>query len=294
MARKKKVGKYPSGMILFSLTLALFLIGFCGLLALQSKRLVTYIRENNEVRVFLDKDLTSPQVNTLYKSLAERSYTLVIDGAPQIKFVSKDDAAKEFIAETKEDFREILDKDENPLRDSYRIKLREDYFEESKLQAVKSDLEQLSGVFEVVYQENLVDSINRNITRIYLTMSVFALILLVIIIVLMNNTIRLALYSQRLLIRSMQLVGATNGFITRPFLGRGILQGFIAGLIAAGLLMGLLEIGMQQIPEIDVLKEPIKVGILLAGLMGLGVLIGLISTFQAVSRYLGLSLDELY
>ncbi|MBC8154299.1 MAG: ABC transporter permease, partial [Bacteroidetes bacterium] len=214
MARKKKVGKYPSGMILFSLTLALFLIGFCGLLAIQSKRLVTYIRENNEVRVFLDKDLDSSAIKSLYKTVAERPYVLMTDGNPQIQFVSKDEAAKEFIAETKEDFRQILDPDENPLRDSYRIKLRESYFEEAKLQSVKSDLEQVDGVFEVAYQENLVDSINRNITRIYLVMSAFALILLVIIVVLMNNTIRLALYSQRLLIRSMQLVGATNGFIT--------------------------------------------------------------------------------
>ncbi len=294
MARKKKVGKYPSGMILFSLTLALFLIGFCGLLAIQSKRLVTYIRENNEVRVFLDKDLDSAKIKTLYKTVAERPYVLTTDGSPQIKFVNRDEAAKEFIAETKEDFRQILDADENPLRDSYRIKLREDYFEEAKLQAVKSDLEKIGGVFEVAYQENLVDNINHNITRIYLVMSAFALILLVIIVVLMNNTIRLALYSQRLLIRSMQLVGATNGFITRPFLGRGIVQGFIAGLIASGLLMALLQVAIHEMPEIDALQEPIKVAMLLAGLMGLGVLIGLISTFQAVSRYLGLSLDELY
>ncbi len=294
MARTKKVGKYPSGMILFSLTLALFLIGFCGLLAIQSKRLVTYIRENNEVRVFLDKDFDSSRVDSLYKVLTVRPYALSTNGTSQVKFVSKDEAAKEFIAETKEDFRQILDANENPLRDSYRIKLREDYFEESKLQGVKSDLEQIDGVFEVAYQENLVDSINHNITRIYLVMSAFALILLIIIIVLMNNTIRLALYSQRLLIRSMQLVGATNGFITRPFLGRGIVQGFIAGLIASGLLIAVLQVAINQMPEIDALQQPLQVAILLAGLIGLGALIGLISTFQAVNRYLGLSLDELY
>lgn len=294
MARTKKVGKYPSGMILFSLTLALFLIGFCGLLAIQSKRLVTYIRENNEVRVFLDKDLDSSRVDSLYKVLIVRPYALSTNGNSQVKFVGKDEAAKEFIAETKEDFRQILDANENPLRDSYRIKLREDYFEESKLQGVKSDLEQIDGVFEVAYQENLVDSINHNITRIYLVMSAFALILLIIIIVLMNNTIRLALYSQRLLIRSMQLVGATNGFITRPFLGRGITQGFIAGLIASGLLIAVLQVAINQMPEVDALQQPLQVAILLAGLIGLGALIGLISTFQAVNRYLGLSLDELY
>ncbi|MBC3786002.1 cell division protein FtsX [Spirosoma utsteinense] len=294
MARtKKKVGTYPSGMILFSLTLALFLIGFCGLLAIQSKRLVTFIRENYEMRVFLDKGLDEAKFKKLFKAIAERPYILTTAGGePQISLVTKDVAAKEFIAETKEDFSKFLG--ENPLRDSYRIKLNEAYFEEAKLQGVKEDLEQIDGVFEVVYQENLVDSINRNITKIYIVMSAFAVVLLFIIIVLMNNTIRLALHSQRLLIRSMQLVGATNGFITKPFLGRGIMQGLIAGVIAVVLLLAALQIAIHNLPELESFQEPEKIAMLLAGILGLGVLIGFISTFQAVHRYLGLTLDELY
>ena len=293
MARtKKKVGTYPGGMILFSLTLALFLIGFCGLLAIQSRRLVTFIRENYEMRVFLDKDLNPAKMKTLYRRIAEQPFILKTSGEPQISLVTKDVAAKEFIAETKEDFSKFLG--ENPLRDSYRIKLNEAYFEEAKLQGVKQDLEQINGVFEVVYQENLVDSINRNITKIYIVMSAFAVALLLIIIVLMNNTIRLALHSQRLLIRSMQLVGATNGFITRPFLGRGIMQGLMAGVIAVILLLISLQIAIRNLPELAAFQEPEKIAMLLAGILGLGVLIGFISTFQAVHRYLGLTLDEIY
>jgi cell division transport system permease protein len=293
MARtKKKVGTYPSGMILFSLTLALFLIGFCGLLAIQSKRLVTFIRENYEMRAFLDKDLTQKKLDALYKSIAEKPYILKTGGEPQISLVTKDVAAKEFIAETKEDFSKFLG--ENPLRDSYRIKLNEEYFEEAKLQGVKEDLETIDGIFEVVYQENLVDSINRNITKIYIVMSAFAFVLLIIIIVLMNNTIRLALHSQRLLIRSMQLVGATNGFITRPFLGRGLMQGLIAGIIAVILLVITLQIAIHNLPELAAFQEPEKIAMVMAAILGLGVLIGFISTFQAVHRYLGLTLDELY
>lgn len=293
MARtKKKVGTYPSGMILFSLTLALFLIGFCGLLAIQSKRLVTFIRENYEMRAFLDKGLDEAKFKKLFKAIAERPYILKTAGEPQISLVTKDVAAKEFIAETKEDFSKFLG--ENPLRDSYRIKLNEEYFEEAKLLGVKEDLEQIDGVFEVVYQENLVDSINRNITKIYIVMSAFAVVLLFIIIVLMNNTIRLALHSQRLLIRSMQLVGATNGFITKPFLGRGIMQGLIAGFIAVVLLLVALKLAIHNLPELESFQEPEKIVMLMAGILGLGVLIGFISTFQAVHRYLGLTLDELY
>ena len=293
MARqKKKVGAYPSGMILFSLTLALFLIGFCGLLAIQSKRLVTYIRENYEMRAFLDKGLDDTKMTALSRSIAQKPYVLKTNGLAQLTFVPKDVAAKEFIAETKEDFSKFLG--ENPLRDSYRIKLSEAYFEEAKLQQVKQDLEQVNGVFEVVYQENLVDNINRNITKIYVVMSAFALILLLIIVVLMNNTIRLALHSQRMLIRSMQLVGATNGFITRPFLGRGMWQGFLAGVIAVLLLLGGLQLAIHNLPELAMFQDPQKVAILMAGIVGLGVLIGFLSTFQAVNRYLGLTLDELY
>ncbi|MFD2933627.1 cell division protein FtsX [Spirosoma flavum] len=293
MARnKKKVGAYPSGMILFSLTLALFLIGFCGLLAIQSKKLVTYIRENYEVRAFLDKDLSTKKSTALFSTIAEQPYILKVNGIPQINLVTKEEAAKEFIAETKEDFSKFLG--ENPLHDSYRIKLSEGYFEESKLQEVKRDLEEIDGVFEVVYQENLVDNINRNITKIYAVMSAFALILLLIIVVLMNNTIRLALHSQRLLIRSMQLVGATNGFITRPFLGRGMWQGFLAGVAAVILLLVGLQIAIHNLPELQTFQDPEKVVFLMIGIVLLGVLIGFLSTFQAVNRYLGLTLDELY
>lgn len=293
MARtKKKVGTYPSGMILFSLTLALFLVGFCGLLAIQSKKLVTYIRENYEVRAFLDKDINPKKTETVYASIAARPYVSNTDGKAQVNLVTKDEAAKEFIAETKEDFSKFLG--ENPLHDSYRIKLSEGYFEEAKLQEVKADLEKIDGVFEVVYQENLVDNINRNITKIYAIMSAFALILLIIIVVLMNNTIRLALHSQRMLIRSMQLVGATNGFITRPFLGRGMWQGFLAGVIAVVLLTVGLYLAIQNLPELANFQDPEKIAILMAGIVGLGVLIGFLSTYQAVNRYLGLTMDELY
>ncbi|QIP13557.1 ABC transporter permease [Spirosoma aureum] len=293
MARtKKKVGAYPSGMILFSLTLALFLIGFCGMLAIQSKRVVTYIRENYEMRAFLDKGLSDVKLTKLSKTIAEKPYILKTKGAAQVTFVPKDVAAKEFIAETKEDFSKFLG--ENPLRDSYRIKLTEEYFEEAKLQQVKQDLEEVDGVFEVVYQENLVDNINRNITKIYAVMSAFALILLLIIVVLMNNTIRLALHSQRMLIRSMQLVGATNGFITRPFLGRGMWQGLLAGVIAVVLLLVGLQVAIHNLPELAMFQDPQKLTFLLAGIVGLGVLIGFLSTFQAVNRYLGMTLDELY
>ncbi|AYQ32069.1 ABC transporter permease [Runella sp. SP2] len=290
--KKKKVGSYPNAMIIASLTAALFLIGFCGLLVMQSKKLISIIKQNIEVRVMLDKDLDSNQVTKVYKSIVARPFVLSIDGKPQVTFFSKDEAAKEFIADTKEDFSTLLG--DNPLHDSYRVRLQEDYFEDTKLKQIKAELEKNDGVFEVVYQENLADQINKNLTKIYLILATFAIIMLVIIILLMNNTIRLALYSQRFLIRSMQLVGATNGFIQRPFLKNGAVQGLISGLIAAGLIVALQQLALHQIEGLHLLQEYDKLSFLLAGVIILGALIGTASTFQALARYLRMALDDLY
>lgn len=279
-------------MIIASLTAALFLIGFCGLLVMQSKKLISIIKQNIEVRVMLDKGLDSNQVTKVYKGIVARPFVLSIDGKPQVTFFSKDEAAKEFIADTKEDFSTLLG--DNPLHDSYRVRLQEDYFEDTKLKQIKTELEKNDGVFEVVYQENLADQINKNLTKIYLILATFAVIMLVIIILLMNNTIRLALYSQRFLIRSMQLVGATNGFIQRPFLKNGAVQGLISGLIAAGLIVALQQIALHQIEGLHLLQEYDKLSFLLAGVIILGALIGTASTFQALARYLRMALDDLY
>lgn len=279
-------------MIIASLTAALFLIGFCGLLVMQSKKLISIIKQNIEVRVMLDKGLDSNQVSKVYKGIVARPFVLSIDGKPQVTFFSKDEAAKEFIADTKEDFSTFLG--DNPLHDSYRVRLQEDYFEDTKLKQIKAELEKNEGVFEVVYQENLADQINKNLTKIYLILATFAVIMLVIIILLMNNTIRLALYSQRFLIRSMQLVGATNGFIQRPFLKNGAVQGLISGLIAAGLIVALQQIALHQIEGLQLLQEYDKLSFLLAGVIILGALIGTASTFQALARYLRMALDDLY
>ena len=290
--KKKKVGSYPNAMIIASLTAALFLIGFCGLLVMQSKKLISIIKQNIEVRVMLDKNLDSAQVKKIYQNIIVRPFVLSIEGKPQVIFFSKDEAAKEFISDTKEDFSAFLG--DNPLHDSYRVRLQEDYFEDTKLKKIKTELEKNKGVFEVVYQENLADQINKNLTKIYLILATFAVIMLVIIVLLMNNTIRLALYSQRFLIRSMQLVGATNGFIQRPFLKNGAIQGLISGLISTGLIIVLQQIALYQIEGLQILQEYGKLAILLIGVIILGGLIGTASTFQALARYLRMALDDLY
>jgi cell division transport system permease protein len=127
-----------------------------------------------------------------------------------------------------------------------------------------------------------------------MVLATFALIMLVIIVLLMNNTIKLAIYSQRFLIRSMQLVGATNGFIQMPFLKKGAVQGLISGVVAAGLIFGLLQLGLYLIEGLHILQENTKLVILLVGVVILGVLIGVASTYQSLYRYLRMALDDLY
>jgi cell division transport system permease protein len=217
---------------------------------------------------------------------------LVENNVPQVIFVSKDEAAKQYIDESKEDFKQFLG--DNPLHDSYRVKLKEDYFEDAKLKQIKDELDKADGVFEVVYQEHLADQINKNFMKIYMVLATFALIMLVIIVLLMNNTIKLAIYSQRFLIRSMQLVGATNGFIQMPFLKKGAVQGLISGVVAAGLIFGLLQLGLYLIEGLHILQENTKLVILLVGVVILGVLIGVASTYQSLYRYLRMALDDLY
>lgn len=291
--KKKKIGSYPNAMIVMSLTAALFLIGFCGLLVIQSKKLVSIIRQNIEVRVFIEKAETKAGQDSILTVLKSKPYVLnTLETPNPITYVSKEEAAKEFIEGTKEDFTAFLG--ENPLRDSYRVKIGEDYFEESKLQLIKKDLEKIKGVYEVVYQEDLADNINRNVTKIYAVLASFALIMLIIIVLLVNNTIKLAIYSQRFLIRSMQLVGATNGFIQRPYILRGAMQGTIGGVLAGGMLIGLQQLAVRNVEGLAMLQEYDKIVILVAVVLALGILIGIASTYQSLARYLRMALDDLY
>ena len=292
MPKKKKIGSYPNAMIVMSLTAALFLIGFCGLLVLQSKKLVSIIRQNIEVRVFLEKSETKAGQDSILSVIKNKPFVLNSTEGTPITYVSREEAAKEFIQGTKEDFTTLLG--ENPLRDSYRVKIQEDYFEEAKLQGIKKEIEKIKGVYEVVYQEDLADNINRNVTKIYAVLSSFALIMLIIIVLLVNNTIKLAIYSQRFLIRSMQLVGATNGFIQRPYMIRGAIQGLIGGLLSVVLLIALQQLAVRNVEGLLTLQEYDKIALLVTILVSLGILIGVISTYQSLSRYLKMTLDDLY
>lgn len=290
--RKKKLGSYQYGSVLFSITLTLIVVGLFGALLFWTNQITTRIKENIELQVYLNKNVTVNQRSRIQNDLSARPFTLKRDEIPQIRFSSKEEAAAKFIEDTGEDFTEFLG--ENPLRDALIINIAPDFQTNQKLDSLATSIEGISGVFEVTYVESLVDSINKNMTTITVVLLVIAAFLMIVVVMLIYNTIKLALFSQRFLIRSMQLVGATRTFIKRPFLGRAIGHGMLAGLLASGLLYGFFELAMNRLEQLRELQEEVFTFALFGALVVLGGIIALISTYRAMNKYLKMSLDDLY
>jgi len=258
---------------------------------LQASRLSKNIQENLEIYVYLDK-VENQMVHKLDSVLKNKEYVQIKNDTAGIKFLSKEISAQKFMAEAGHDFVSFLG--DNPLRDMFVINLKSEYYVDSKLKLIKEDLQKIPGVFEVVYQENLIQDIQKNIQRISFVLIAFSVLLLITIAVLINNTIKLAMFSQRFLIRSMQLVGAKSSFIRKPFLLRAAIHGFLSGLIASGVLLILIQYANMQVETLELLQDPLSVLILLISLCISGAIIGLASAYFSVNRYLQMSLDELY
>jgi cell division transport system permease protein len=289
---KKQLGYFKFGSVLFSTTLSLFIVGLFGIILIQASSLTKMIRENIEIQVFLDKELSSEQLAQIRKNLAERPFVLAKEDSVQLRFISNKEAAETFIKNTGEDFTKFLE--DNPLRDSYVFSVAEEFQSSEQLTIIAKELESVPGVFEVSYMTDLVDSINKNLFKVSLIMGGFILILIVTVIMLINNTIRLALFSQRFLIRSMQLVGATRGFIRKPFLVRAFLFGILAGILESAILFSLLEYTKGNIEGFAALQNTELMLLLFATLSVMGGLLSGFSTLRAVNKYLNMSLDELY
>jgi cell division transport system permease protein len=290
--RKKKLGSYPYISVVFSITLALFAIGVFGTLVIYSKELESIVRDNVKIQVYLKNQLTTAQISAIKKQLQAKYFVTKTDPAKSIQFVSKEEAAKQFIKETGEDFKKFLG--ENPLRDAYLVKIDAAYHDKPSLAKIKTETEKISGVFQVYYVENVIDSINQNITKIGLVLMGLVALLLLTVVLLINNTVRLALFSQRFIIRSMQLVGAKRWFIQRPFLFQAVWHGALSGVLASALLYALVSFATKRIEDLILIQNTDRLFILAGSLVILGMVVGVISTYRAVAKYLRLSLDELF
>lgn len=295
--RKKKLGSYPYISVVLSITLALFVIGVFGLLMIYSKELERVVLENVKIQVYLKSNISEDQKKEIEKILSNHYFTsknLPASPTPvnSIQFVSKEEAAKTFIKETGEDFQTFLG--ENPLRDVFLVGVNPIYHDKRSMAKIKGEVEKITGVFQVHFDKNVIASINENVTKIGLLLLGLSTLLLITVVLLINNTLRLALFSQRFLIRSMQLVGAKRWFIQWPFLIRACLHGLLAGLLASTMLIAVISFANKRIEDLSLIQNTNRIALLFGALTLLGILVAFASTFRAVRKYLKLSLDELY
>jgi len=269
-----------------SIALVLLMTGLLGLILVHAKNLSNYVKENIVLNIIVNDGVTEADMLSLQKEL---------DGNPAVlrtQYVSKELAARNLQNDLGEDFVKFLGY--NPLLSSIDVYLKAENANKVGIETFTKQISSNSMVKEVVYQDSLIDMVNQNIRIIGLIILAFAAILLIIAVALINNTIRLAIYSQRFLIKSMQMVGATKGFIRRPFLGYGILHGLLGGLIAIILLLVTLYFAQQQIPEIVILRNYFEFALIFLGVICLGIIISGASTYFAVSKYLRLRINDLY
>jgi cell division transport system permease protein len=290
--RKKKLGSYPYISVVFSITLALFSIGVFGTLVIYSKELERVVRDNVKIQVYLKNQLTPVETDQIQTQLKSKRFVKKPTDDKSIQFISKETAAKQFIKETGEDFKRFLG--ENPLRNAYLVKIDPAYHDKNSLVKIKAETEKIPGVFQVYYVENVIDSINQNVAKIGLVLMGLVAILLITVVLLINNTVRLALFSQRFIIRSMQLVGAKRWFIQRPFLLQALWHGALAGLLACSLLYALVLLATKKIEDLGLIQNTNRLYLLAGSLLVLGMVVAITSTYRAVGKYLRLSLDELF
>ncbi len=270
----------------FGIAMVLLMVGMLGLILVHANKLSRYIKENTVVNVFVDEGARETDVLQFQRQLDSNPFV------KRTQYVSKELAARNLQKDLGEDFIKFLGV--NPLSQSIDVYLKADYANNTDLNRFAAQLKANPLVQEVKYQTSLIEQMNKVMTNISLVILGFTAIFLVVSVALINNTIRLAIYSQRFLIKSMQLVGATKNFIRKPFLLYGIWHGLLGALIATILLVGTLYVAYQQIPDLIVLQDLYEFGAIFVILVGLGIFITGFSTFLAVNRFLRLKIYQLY
>jgi cell division transport system permease protein len=269
-----------------SIALVLFLLGMIGLLVLNANRLSTYVKENLGLTVMLYDDAREAEVRKMEKALSASAMV------KSVSYLDKERAAEQMKQELGEDFVEFLGY--NPLLSSIDVKLYADYATPEGMQQVENLIKDYPEVKEVHYRKDMVYLINENINKISLVLFCFSGLMLLVSVTLINNTVRLMVYSKRFLIRTMQLVGATNNFIRRPFVGSSLMQGIIGGLIANVLIASVIYLLAHELSGVISFDNIYVVIILFACVFAVGILMTLISTLVSVNRYLNVRTADLY
>ncbi len=269
-----------------SITLVLFFVGIMVFLMLNAREISNYVKENIGFSVIIEDNVKSVDVKMFQKLLESEDFT------KSTKYIDKETAAKDFKKEVGDDFVSFLGF--NPLLASIDIKLNAKYANQDSISVIENKLKKFDIVHEVHYQKSLVSVVNNNVKKISMVLMGISTLMLLISFALIRNTIHLSIYSQRFLINTMQLVGATSAFIRKPFMGRSIIHGILAALLANSILMGTLFLANEHINNVVDILDYKLIAALFVVVVLVGILITLFCTFFAVNKYLRKDISELY
>ena len=284
LMRRRLAGAWLSSVV--SISLVLFLVGIACLLLLNAGGVSDYFKENMKVSVLMKPDAGEGDISRLRSRL--ESMPFIRD----VEFVSSEQGMREMTKMLGEDFLGAFDV--SPVPASFDITLEASYFSADSLDMVGARLRDCPGVDEVSYQKSMVDTLNENLSRISLWLGVFILLMLFISFVLINNTVRLNVYAKRFTVHTMNLVGATRGFIRRPFLGRAVIQGLVSAAVALLMLGGLLLVIRDGFPQILEIFGRRVLLLAAAAVVVTGVTICVVSTYFVVGKLASMGKDELY
>ncbi|MGP8216097.1 MAG: cell division protein FtsX [Bacteroidia bacterium] len=271
-----------------SISLVLFILGLLALLILDWQKITRSVKEQANVLLFIRSGVKEADIAKLEKTLDVSFYV------KNTAYISKDSAARQLQSVNKDDFQSLLGY--NPLPACINVHLKAEYLNSDSLKWIEKKFSSYSEVKEVIYQSSFIDSMNRNLKRISLIMAGFGLLLLLVALALINNTIRLTIYSKRFIIKTMQLVGATQGFIRRPFMLKSLLHGIYASLISICMIVAAIRVAESEMSGFDLFKlHDMNTYLIVGGIIFfLGIFISAFSTFFALRRYLRLRTDDLY
>ncbi|HZF66375.1 MAG TPA: permease-like cell division protein FtsX [Chitinophagaceae bacterium] len=279
-------GKPSYFMSILGVTIVLFLLGIVGWLTINSQKLIEYFKESVEIQVFLKPNIADSARQNLQNYIASQPYTR------NIKFTDKETAKKEWIQSGGEDFTEFLDNSLLPT--SIDFTLKADYVDSARIVSIRETIGSFPIVDEVKYPNAVVGKMQRNFNLINLVLASVALLIAVLVIILIDNTIRLAMFSNRFLIKTMQMVGATRWFITKPLNVRAVVNGAISAVIAIIMVYAVVLLAEHFLPDLKALRDTGLLMLMFVALIVIGITITLFSTYRSALKYLRMKLDELY
>ena len=282
--KRRLISSYFS--VVLSVFLVLFLLGILGLFVINSKKLSDDFKEEIAMTVFFKNEATDSTMNAFGTELKTAKFV------KSSEYVTNEQAAKLHTDIIGEDFMTFLGA--NPLQNSYDIHLRADYIDAENIRKIESRFRANEMVSDVVYDKQLVNLVNDNIQKVSMWILVVSGFLALVAVLLINSSMRLSVYSNRFIIKTMQMVGATKSFIRKPFIWKSIRLGFIGSVLAILALIGTLIYINANYPNLKIMEEQLMIGLVLIGVLTVGILITWVSTFFATQRFLNLRTDDLY